>query len=61
MNGNQIEENQVDEEVIDIDEKDESQGIVIYDISSYGADYDVEGLVKRLDTSISTRLCLESS
>ena len=49
MNGNQIEENQVDEEVIDIDEKDESQGIVIYDISSYGADYDVEGLVKRLD------------
>jgi uncharacterized protein with ParB-like and HNH nuclease domain len=49
MNGNEIVENQVDEEVIDVDEKDESQAIVIYDISSYGADYDVEGLVKRLD------------
>lgn len=49
MNGNQTEENLIDEKIIDVDEKDESQAIVIYDISSYGADYDVEGLVKRLD------------
>lgn len=37
-----------EEEVIDVNEQEESIAPVIYDISSYGADYDVEGLVKRL-------------
>jgi uncharacterized protein with ParB-like and HNH nuclease domain len=44
-----MEENQIDEKVIDVNEKEEAQATVIYDITSYGADYDVEGLVKRLD------------
>ncbi len=43
-----MEENQIDETIIDVDEQEETGGIIIYDISSYGADYDVEGLVKRL-------------
>jgi len=46
MNGN--EEEELDEKIIDVDEKEESTAVIIYDISSYGADYDVEGLVKRL-------------
>lgn len=37
-----------DEAIIDIDENEDSVATVIYDISSYGADMDVEGLVKRL-------------
>ncbi|CAM1366426.1 conserved hypothetical protein [Tenacibaculum sediminilitoris] len=46
MNGTENEE--IDEKIIDVDEKEESIAPIIYDISSYGADYDVEGLVKRL-------------
>lgn len=46
MNGNQSED--IDENIIDVDEQEESSAPIIYDISSYGADYDVEGLVKRL-------------
>lgn len=45
MNGNQ---DDLEEKIIDVDEKEESTPPIIYDISSYGADYDVEGLVKRL-------------
>ncbi|MEJ6980529.1 DUF262 domain-containing protein [Pedobacter sp. P351] len=37
-----------DEEIIDVDETQETEPIVVYDISNYGVDYDVEGLVKRL-------------
>lgn len=40
----------VDESVIDDDaEEDQSVPQLRYDISSYGADFDVEGLVRRLD------------
>ncbi|MBK8564985.1 MAG: DUF262 domain-containing protein [Saprospiraceae bacterium] len=46
MNENEFDE--IDEPIIDVDEKEESTAVVIYDISSYGADYDVDGLVKRL-------------
>lgn len=46
MNGDEFDE--IDEQIIDVDENEESVAAVIYDISSYGADYDVEGLVKRL-------------
>lgn len=46
MNGNQTED--IDEPVIDVEENEESSAPQIYGISSYGADYDVEGLVKRL-------------
>lgn len=46
MNGNELDE--IDEQIIDVDENEESTPIIIYDISSYGADYDVDGLVKRL-------------
>lgn len=38
----------IDEKIIDVDDAEEVSSPVIYDISSYGADYDVEGLVKRL-------------
>jgi len=38
-----------DEPVIDVDDKKEESPVVIYDISNYGVDYDVEGLVKRLN------------
>lgn len=43
-----LNEEQLDEKVIDIDEKDEAVAPVQYDISTYGADYPVDGLVKRL-------------
>lgn len=46
MNGNEFDE--IDEPVIDVEDSDESAAPMIYDISSYGADIDVEGLVKRL-------------
>ena len=46
MNGNEFDE--IDEQVIDVDDNEEITATVIYDISSYGADYDVDGLVKRL-------------
>lgn len=38
-----------DQDIIDIDEAMEETAKVIYDISSYGIDYDVDGLVKRLN------------
>ena len=38
----------IDDPVIDVDENEDSSSPHIYGISSYGADYDVEGLVKRL-------------
>lgn len=38
-----------DQEIIDVDESLEDSPIVVYDISSYGVDYDVDGLVKRLN------------
>lgn len=41
-------ENLVEEEILDIDEQDEEVAYVQYDISSYGADYTVDSLVKRL-------------
>lgn len=46
MNGNETDN--LDEKVIDVEETEESSSPRIYGISSYGADYDVEGLVKRL-------------
>lgn len=46
MNGNEIED--IDDPVIDVEESEETGSPQIYGISSYGADYDVEGLVKRL-------------
>lgn len=46
MNGNNIDE--IDEPVIDVEDDEESSSPQIYGISSYGADYDVDGLVKRL-------------
>lgn len=46
MNGEEFDE--IDEPVIDVDDSEESTAPMIYDISSYGADLDVEGLVKRL-------------
>ncbi|TLP74152.1 DUF262 domain-containing protein [Maribacter sp. ACAM166] len=46
MNGNNIEE--LDDPVIDVEESEEASSPQIYGISSYGADYDVDGLVKRL-------------
>lgn len=39
---------EIDEPVIDVEESEELTTPAIYGISSYGADYDVEGLVKRL-------------
>lgn len=45
----EINENELPEEkVIDQDEKDDDVAPVLYDISTYGADYPVDGLVKRL-------------
>lgn len=46
MNGDEFDE--IDEPIIDVDDSEESSAPIIYDISSYGADYDVDGLVKRL-------------
>ncbi len=46
MNGNEYDE--IDEQIIDVEDSEESTAAVIYDISSYGADLDIEGLVKRL-------------
>jgi uncharacterized protein with ParB-like and HNH nuclease domain len=46
MNGNEFDE--IDEPIIDVEDSEESAAPMIYDISSYGADLDVEGLVKRL-------------
>lgn len=46
MDENQIEE--TDEQIIDVEDSEELIAPIIYDISSYGADYDVDGLVKRL-------------
>lgn len=46
MNGKEYDE--IDEPVIDVEDSEESAAPMIYDISSYGADIDVEGLVKRL-------------
>lgn len=37
-----------DEIIIDVTDKEDAAPATIYDISSYGADYDVEGLVKRI-------------
>lgn len=49
MNGDDINEyDEIDEPIIDVDDSEESTAPIIYDISSYGADYDVDGLVKRL-------------
>ena len=46
MNGNEFDE--IDDPIIDVEDSEESSAPIIYDISSYGADYDVDGLVKRL-------------
>lgn len=46
MNGEEFDE--IDEPIIDVDDSEELVAPIIYDISSYGADYDVDGLVKRL-------------
>lgn len=46
MNGNNIDD--IDDPVIDVEDSEESSTPQIYGISSYGADYDVDGLVKRL-------------
>ena len=46
MNGNNNDD--IDEPVIDVEDYEESSSPQIYGISSYGADYDVYGLVKRL-------------
>ncbi|MDE2742669.1 MAG: DUF262 domain-containing protein [Gemmatimonadota bacterium] len=39
----------VDDDIIDDSEKDDSAPQVRYDITSYGVDFDVEGIVRRLD------------
>jgi len=44
----QDEFDEIDELILDADEADEPSAPIIYDISSYGADYDVDGLVRRL-------------
>lgn len=46
MNGDEFDE--IDEPIIDVKDSEDSSAPIIYDISSYGADYDVDGLVKRL-------------
>ncbi len=46
MNGSEIID--IDDKIIDVDEQEDSGAPIIYDISSYGVDYDVDGLVKRL-------------
>ncbi|MGE5480703.1 MAG: DUF262 domain-containing protein [Chloroflexota bacterium] len=46
MNGN--ENLDKDEPIVDVDDNDDTATPIIYDISSYGADYDVDGLVRRL-------------
>ncbi len=46
MNGDEIYNE--DENIIDVNEQEDSGAPIIYDISSYGVDYDVDGLVKRL-------------
>lgn len=43
-----MQESQAEQPIIDVDEQEEESGVTIYDISSYGADYDVDGLVRRL-------------
>jgi uncharacterized protein with ParB-like and HNH nuclease domain len=49
MNGDDFKEyDEIDEPIIDVDDSEESTAAIIYDISSYGADFDVDGLVKRL-------------
>ena len=45
----QQEENIQDQNIVDIDYSIEEPAIIQYDITSYGADYTVDGLVKRLD------------
>lgn len=45
---NETEEVIDDELINDPDEKDNTVSAIVYDIASYGVDYDVEGLVKRL-------------
>lgn len=40
--------NEAEEKVVDAAEKEEAIAPVAYEISSFGADYDVEGLVRRL-------------
>lgn len=39
---------EIDEPVIDVEDNEDTSTPRIYGISSYGADYDVEGLIKRL-------------
>jgi len=40
---------EIEEEIIDVNEAEEAMAPVRYDISSYGADYTVDSLVKRLN------------
>lgn len=40
--------NDIDEPIVDVEESEDSYAPTIYGITSYGADFDVEGLVKRL-------------
>jgi len=42
------EDETISERIIDLDENDDAVAYVQYDITSYGADYTVDGLVKRL-------------
>lgn len=42
------ENEEIDDQVIDVEDNEDSSSPQIYGITSYGADYDVEGLVKRL-------------
>jgi uncharacterized protein with ParB-like and HNH nuclease domain len=44
----ELEFDETDEPVIDVEDNEDTGAPTIYGISSYGADYDVEGLVKRL-------------
>ncbi len=45
---NTFETKETDEIIIDVNEEEDYGTPTIYDISSYGVDYDVEGLVKKL-------------
>lgn len=49
VDGNENRELQLDEDVLDVDQRNENLP-TSYDITSYGADYPVDGLVKRLDS-----------
>ena len=49
MKSDEIDFATVEQEIVDIDLNEEEPAIIQYDITSYGADYTVDGLVKKLN------------